>query len=74
MIDDGTPIWCFAGPEMWALTDDETGQVLPADLGPWVLRKSMAMTGSDPDEAEALDLIREHGFCCFDPAPAEAAA
>ena len=32
------------------------------------------MTGSDPDEAEALDLIGEHGFCCFDPAPAEAAA
>lgn len=74
MIDYGTPIWCFAEPEMWALTDDETGQVLPAHLGPWVLRKSMVMTGSDPDEAEALALICEHGFCGFDPALAEAAA
>ena len=74
LVDDGVTVWCFAGPSMWALTDDETGQSLPADLGPWTLRKRLTVDGTNPDEAEALRLIHEHGFCCFDPIPSEADA
>ena len=74
MTDDAVPVWCFAGQEMWALTGDETGHGLPADLGPWTFRKRLTLDGSNPDEAEALQLIRDHGFCCFDPIPAVAEA
>jgi len=69
VIDDSVVVWCFAGPDMWALTDDEIGHGLPADLGPWTFRKRLTIDGARPDEAEALRLIREHGFCCFDPMP-----
>ena len=74
MVDVGIPVWCFAGRDMWALTDDEAGHGLPADLGPWTFRKRLTLDGASPDEAEALQLIRDHGFCCFDPLPAVAEA
>ena len=66
------PLWCFAGADVWALTDDQTGAALPDDLGPWILRKGLTIDGINPEEAEALRLIDEHGFCCFDPIPADA--
>jgi len=69
VVDDGVAVWCFAGPAMRALSDDEAGHGLPAGLGPWTLRKSLTIDGASPDEAEALRLIRKHGFCCFDPMP-----
>lgn len=71
MTGGGVPVWCYAGEDIWALTGDAGGSALPTELGPWVLRKMLTITGSDPDEAEALQLIREHGFCCFDPVPTD---
>ncbi|WP_242154445.1 hypothetical protein [Sphingomonas sp. BAUL-RG-20F-R05-02] len=66
-IRDGIPVWCFMGRDVCALTDDEAGHLLPVELGPWTFHKRLTMDGSRPDEAEAIRLIRDHGFCCFDP-------
>ncbi|ARR57585.1 hypothetical protein HY78_29140 (plasmid) [Rhizorhabdus wittichii DC-6] len=71
MTGDGVPVWCFEGPDLWALAGDEAGHALPADMGPWTFKKMLVIGSSDPDEAEALQLIRENGFCCFDPAPTD---
>ena len=31
MTDDAVSVWCFAGKDMWALTDDDSGHALPAE-------------------------------------------
>lgn len=67
-------VWCFAGLDMWALTDDQAGHGLPADLSPWTFRKHLTIDGTSPDEAEALRLIRDQSFCCFNPIPTAAKA
>jgi hypothetical protein len=28
---DAVSVWCFAGKDMWALTDDDSGHALPAE-------------------------------------------
>jgi hypothetical protein len=61
-------VWCFVNPDnLWALSSDEAGDCLPPELGPWTFRKTAMLGGIDDDERTAQDLIRQHGFCCFDP-------
>lgn len=52
--------------ELYALTDNEAGVDLPADLGPWTMSRSVTLQAHDPDEQTAISLIRAHGFCCFE--------
>jgi hypothetical protein len=60
-------VWCFVGAKgLWALSGDEAGEWLPAELGPWTFRKTATLTGVGEDEREAEALISEHGYCCFD--------
>lgn len=60
-------VWCFIGAGgLWALSSDEAGTHLPADLGPWQYLKTVMLTGVDAEEREAEGLIRQHSFCCFD--------
>jgi hypothetical protein len=49
---------------MLALTP--AGTSLPPVEGSWRRLKEVTLSGVDRDEQEALDLIREFGFCCFD--------
>ena len=60
-------VWLFAGADrLRALTGDRDGGNLPDDLGPWALVRPVTLEGEAPDEEEAIALIGEHGFCCFD--------
>lgn len=62
-------VFCFVGANgLWALSDDEAGERLPPELGPWTFLNTASLNGIGEDEKEAEALIREHGFCCFDPA------
>ncbi|MDB5582281.1 MAG: hypothetical protein JWR80_7457 [Bradyrhizobium sp.] len=54
---------------MLALTADASGASLPGVEGSWQQLKEVTLPGVDKDELEALDLIREFGFCCFDESP-----
>ncbi len=69
MVIDGLSmkVWIFhSGSGMLALTADATGAFLPPVEGSWRCLKEVTLSGVDLDELEALDLIREFGFCCFD--------
>ena len=60
-------VWCFVGAGgLWALSGEESGACLPDHLGPWTFLKIATLDGGEQDEREALALIGEHGFCCFD--------
>lgn len=60
-------VWLHQNAEkLFALTGDEDGVDLPAHLGPWAALKPTELRGNEPDEAEALSLIGEHGYCCFE--------
>ena len=54
------------GAVHYALTADEEGASLPTYLGPWEALRSLSISDKNEDEAEALLLIREHGYCCFE--------
>lgn len=59
-------IWLFRGADQLnALTIDHSGTNLPDELGPWQLVRMVTLNGGRPDEHEALALVAEHGFCCF---------
>ena len=59
-------VWCFkADGGLWALSRDASGANLPADLGPWTLHQEAELKGEAQDERQAIQLIEEHGFCCF---------
>ncbi len=63
-------VWCFSGTDgLGALTGVENGANLPSKLGPWRPVTSTVLRDDQADEAEARQLIAEHGFCCFDEAP-----
>lgn len=52
-------VWLFSGADgLSALTIDGEGANLPDELGPWSKVRAV--------EQEAIALIGEHGFCCFD--------
>ncbi|MDB5577562.1 MAG: hypothetical protein JWR80_2738 [Bradyrhizobium sp.] len=60
-------VWIFRSRSgMLALTVDATGASLPPVDGSWRQLKEVTLAGADRDELEAIDLIREFGFCCFD--------
>lgn len=60
-------VWLFDGATgLHALTLDGEGSNLPDGLGPWVKVKAIELKSDAPDEQEAIGLIDEHGFCCFD--------
>ena len=66
--------WLYSGPEgLRALTSDEDGACLPVDLGPWRLVRSVELGGGSADEQEAIALIAEHEFCCFEEEQGESA-
>ena len=48
-----------------ALCADESGSALPSELGQWTFVGQAVIDGDGSDEAEARDLISDHGFCCF---------
>ena len=59
-------VWRFSGADgRGALTNDEQGAKLPADLGPWRRASTLTLLHEQADEREAMCLIAEHGFCCF---------
>ena len=59
-------VWLFSAPEqLWALTRDQDGANLPADLGPWHMTRPVTLQGDSADEQQAIAFITEHGFCCF---------
>lgn len=60
-------VWLYSnGTELYALTGDSDGSNLPAHLGPWSKRQSVTLCALDADEQKAIELITEHGYCCFD--------
>jgi len=60
-------VWLFAGAgELHALSCDGEGTNLPEDLGPWEMLRAVELQDDAPDEREAISLIGEHGFCCFE--------
>lgn len=60
-------VWLYSAPEkLWALTNDSEGGNLPDDLGPWVPVRPVVLREDASDEQQAIQLIAEHGFCCFD--------
>ncbi len=60
-------VWLFDGGDgLHALTLDEEGSNLPGELGPWVQVRAIELKNGTPDEQEAIALIGEHGFCCFE--------
>jgi len=59
--------WLYSGAgKVWALTRDQDGVNLPDHLGPWELVRLVSLDGDGSDEQEAIALIEEHGFCCFE--------
>ncbi len=60
-------VWLFSGADgLSALTVDGGGTNLPGELGPWMKVRAVTLEQNTPDEQEAIALIEEHGFCCFD--------
>lgn len=60
-------VWLFAGAgDLRALTCDGEGANLPEDFGPWAIVRAVELLDDAPDEREAIALIGEHGFCCFE--------
>ena len=60
-------VWLYYGPRrLKALTREQDGSNLPDDLGPWERVRSVSLHEDAPDEQEAMVLIAEHGFCCFE--------
>lgn len=60
-------VWLFAGADgLHALTPEGEGLNLPGELGPWTKIRAVELKDDTPDEQEAIALIGEHGFCCFD--------
>ncbi|MCH4894964.1 hypothetical protein GO308_17820 [Sphingomonas sp. SFZ2018-12] len=60
-------VWLFSGAQgLSALTVDGDGGNLPDELGPWSKVRAVELQNDTPDEQEAIALIGEHGFCCFD--------
>ncbi len=60
-------VWLFTGADrLRALTRDQDGSNLPDDFGPWAMVRPVALDGDGADEKEAINLIGEHGYCCFD--------
>jgi hypothetical protein len=63
-------VWCFkAAGGLWALSGDASGANLPAGLGPWCFHQIADLQGEADDEREAIELIEEHEFCCFQSEP-----
>lgn len=59
-------VWLFSGADgLSALTIDGEGANLPDELGPWVKVRAIELHDDTPDEQEAIALIGEYGFCCF---------
>lgn len=59
-------VWIYAGPAgLFALAAEADGSGLPLEQGPWKLVRGHYFGGKDPDEAQAIALIEQHGFCCF---------
>ncbi|ATY31161.1 hypothetical protein [Sphingomonas psychrotolerans] len=59
--------WLFSNSDrLHALTIDEQGSNLPAELDPWTLVRFHSLDGTAADEQEAIALIEEHGYCCFE--------
>jgi hypothetical protein len=60
-------LWLYSGSgSLRALTNDSEGANLPSDLGPWTLERAVWLQGDAPDEQEAMGLVEQHGYCCFD--------
>ena len=60
-------VWLYISAKgMHALTRVEDGANLPDDLGPWVLERAERLQTSMADEQEAITLIVQHGYCCFE--------
>lgn len=60
-------VWHYQSRDrLYALTADKDGSDLPDELGPWVLQGSVTLLGQVDDEREAILLITEHGYCCFE--------
>lgn len=60
-------VWHYQNPDrLYALTADKDGSNLPDELGPWVLRGSVTLLGQADGEREAISLIAEHGYGCFE--------
>ena len=63
--DDPMAAWLFAGAAgLMALCADADGGLLPDEHGPWARIRQVTLDHAD--EVEARQLIKEHGFCCFD--------
>lgn len=63
--DQSLDAWLFAGAAgLMALCADPNGDPLPNEHGPWTRMRDVTLDHAD--EAEARQLIKEHGFCCFD--------
>ena len=59
--------WLYRNDDhLFALVADRAGSRLPAELGPWTYLKQVELTGRDADEAQAIALMLEHGYCCFE--------
>jgi hypothetical protein len=60
--------WLFSNSDrLHALTIDEQGSNLPAELGPWTPVRPYALdAAAAADEQEAVALIAQHGYCCFE--------
>lgn len=60
-------VWLYIGANgLHAITSAEDGANLPGDLGPWVLERALRLQASMADEQEAITLIVQHGYCCFE--------
>lgn len=59
-------VWLFSGADgLSALTIEGEGTNLPEELGPWTKVRAVEVHSDSPDEQEAIALIGEYGFCCF---------
>ncbi len=60
-------VWHYKGrDDLHALTSDEDGANLPAELGPWTLVGVAELLDRGEDEQDAALLVNEHGYCCFE--------
>lgn len=60
-------VWLYTGANgLHAITSDVAGANLPDNLGPWFLNRAVTLQASMADEQEAITLIAEHGYCCFE--------
>lgn len=60
-------VWLFSSPDhLHALTIERQGCNLPAELGPWAPVRPYSLDPGAPDEQEAIALIANYGYCCFE--------